>query len=216
VNRLDEILALPESERVRRGLLDTPREIVHQPEAWRKTTEVILQHAPALATFRPDQIVFSGAGTSHFIGLSLMGLFRRFGRQAEAIASTEITVDAADALPPGNFGLVSFARSGNSPEGNYAFELVSCQRPDAPHVVVTCNPEGKLYHLAGDRPNVTRLLLPPMTNDRGLAMTSSYTSMVIAGQGLAHADRPHVFVAHVNRLAEMAQRVLSEEPTVLA
>jgi len=216
VNRLDEILALPESERLRLGLMDTPREIAHQPEAWRKTAEVVLQHAPALATFRPEPIVFSGAGTSHFIGLSLAGLFRRLGRQAEAVASTEITIDAADALPPGNFGLVSFARSGNSPEGNEAFERVSRLRPDAPHLIITCNPEGKLYQLAGERRGAIRVLLPAMTNDRGLAMTSSYTSMVIAGQGLAHADQPHLFVAHVNRMAEMAQRILSEYPTVLA
>lgn len=216
MNRLEEILALSESEKLRRGLSDTPREIAHQPEAWRKTAEIILQQAPLLATFRPEQILFSGAGTSHFIGLSLAGLFRRLGRQAEAVASTEITVDPADALPPGNFGLVSFARSGNSPEGNQAFDLVSRLRPDAPHLVITCNPEGQLYQLAGQRPGAARVLLPAMTNDRGLAMTSSYTSMVIAGQGLAHADQPHLFVGYVNRLAEMAQRILSEYPSTLA
>ncbi|HWI50633.1 MAG TPA: SIS domain-containing protein [Symbiobacteriaceae bacterium] len=216
MNKLQEILALPETERQRRGLLDTPREIAHQPEAWRKTAEVVLQNAPALQGFLQERLVFSGAGTSHFIGLSLAGLFRRRGFHAEAVASTEITVDATEALPPGNFGFVSFARSGNSPEGNHAFRLVSRLFPGAGQLVITCNPDGELYRLAGDRPGAVRLLLPPMTNDRGLAMTSSYTSMVIAGQGLALSGRPETYAAAVQRMAGMARRVLDAYPTALA
>lgn len=218
MNRLQEILRLPEAERARLGLLDTPREIAHQPEAWRKTAAVVLEQAPSLKGFAPDRTVFTGAGTSHFIGLSLVGLFRRHGIDAEAIASTEIAVDAQEALPPRPFGLVSFARSGNSPEGNHAFKQVTRLRPGAPHLVVTCNPDGELYRLAGEHPAAMRLLLPPMTNDRGLAMTSSYTSMVVAGQGLAaaRAGRIAAYTDEVERLADAAQRVLDEAPTILA
>jgi tagatose-6-phosphate ketose/aldose isomerase len=136
LNKLREILALPEDERQKRGLLDTPREIAQQPEAWKRTAEVVLDNLDLLQDFLQQHLVFTGAGTSHFIGLSLMGLFRRRGFVAEAIPSTEITIDVAGALPPVGFGMVSFARSGNSPEGNYAFELVS-RRPDVQHLVVT-------------------------------------------------------------------------------
>lgn len=216
MNRLKEILALPEAERQRRGLLDTPREINHQPEAWLKTADVVLQNAPALQSFIQERLVFSGAGTSHFIGLSLAGLFRRRGFHAEAVASTEITVDAAEALPPGNFGFISFARSGNSPEGNHAFKLVSRLWPGAQHLVITCNPEGALYQLAAEQPGAVRLLLPAMTNDRGLAMTSSYTSMVVAGQGLALAGQADTYAAAVQRMAGLARRILDEYPTALA
>jgi tagatose-6-phosphate ketose/aldose isomerase len=196
--------------------MDTPKEIAHQPEAWRKTAETVLQQASILNTFRAGQLIFSGAGTSHFIGLSLMGMFRRLGLHTEAIGSTEITIDPSDALPPGKFGMVSFARSGNSPDSNHAFELVSRLRPEAPHLVVTCNPAGKLYRLASEHRQAISLLLPAMTNDRGLAMTSSYTSMVVAGQGLALADQPHQFVANVHRMAEIAQSLLETYPTALA
>lgn len=218
MNRLQEILRLPEAERAKLGLLDTPREIAHQPEAWRKTAAVVLEQVPALTGYAPNRLVFTGAGTSHFIGLSLAGLFRRHGMSAEAVASTEIALDPGEALPPEPFGLVSFARSGNSPEGNHAFELVSRLRPETPHLVVTCNPDGTLYHLAGERPSALRLLLPPMTNDRGLAMTSSYTSMVVAGQGLAFArsGRMAAYQEEVERMAAAAQRVLDEAPTTLA
>jgi tagatose-6-phosphate ketose/aldose isomerase len=212
---LREILALPEDERQTRGLLDTPREIAQQPEAWKRTAEVVLDNLDLLQDFLQQHLVFTGAGTSHFIGLSLMGLFRRRGFVAEAIPSTEITIDVAGVLPPVGFGMVSFARSGNSPEGNYAFELVS-RRPDVQHLVVTCNPDGTLFELAGGLPGAARLLLPPMTNDRGLAMTSSYTSMVIAGQGLALSDLPDLYEENVRRMARMAERVLEDYPDALA
>lgn len=218
MNRLYQILGLSEAERQKRGLLDTPREIAHQPEAWLRTAEAVRENAGALKGFQAEKLVFSGAGTSHFIGLSLAGFFRRSGIQAEAVASTEITIDAAEALPPGNFGLVSFARSGNSPEGNHAFELVSRLRPEVRHLVITCNPEGTLYQLAGKHPGAVRLLLPPMTNDRGLAMTSSYTSMVMAGQGLsaALAGQLGLYSHRVERMAAMARHLLEEYPTALA
>ncbi|HYF92473.1 MAG TPA: SIS domain-containing protein [Symbiobacteriaceae bacterium] len=215
MNKLQEILGLPEDRRARLGLLDTPREIAHQPEAWVKTAALVAGIAPDLAGFLQQPLVFSGAGTSHFIGLSLAGLFRRRGMHAEAVPSTEITVDATEALPPGRFGLVSFARSGNSPEGNHAFELVSRHRPEVRHLVITCNPEGTLYQLAGEKPGAVRLLLPAMTNDRGLAMTSSYTSMVVAGQGIALSGSA-AYVSQVERMAAMGQRVLEDCPMVLA
>jgi tagatose-6-phosphate ketose/aldose isomerase len=219
-NPLNEILALPPEAQQARGLTDTPHEIAHQPEAWRQTALLVRQAAPQLAQFLAgtDRLVFSGAGTSHYIGLSLAGLFRRGGLHAEAIPSTEIVVDPAEALPPAPFGLVSFARSGNSPEGNQAFRLASRLRPGQKHLVITCNPEGELYRLAGAEPGAVRLLLPALTNDRGLAMTSSFTSMVIAGQGLAavRAGDLEGYADRVERMATGAERLLAEYPAILA
>ncbi len=218
MNPLQEILALSPAQREARGLAHTPGEIAHQPEAWRQTASLVRRHAADLAKFKwaAPRLVFSGAGTSHYIGLSLEGLFRRTGLPAMAIASTEIVADPDEALPPEGFGLVSFARSGNSPEGNHAFRLVAGRRPMAPHLVITCNAQGELYRLAGELPGAVRLLLPAMTNDRGLAMTSSYTSMVVAGQGLALLDHLDTYEAQVERQAAMAQRLLETAPGALA
>lgn len=219
-NPFKEILALSPAEQAARGLTDTPREIAQQPEAWRQTAALVRQAAPDLNRFLHglDRLVFAGAGTSHYIGLSLAGLFRRGGLDADAVPSTEIVADPMEALPPGPFGLLSFARSGNSPEGNQAFRLASRLRPGQRHLVITCNAEGELYRLAGAEPGAIRLLLPPMTNDRGLAMTSSYTSMVVAGQGLAavRAGDLEGYAAHVEQMAAAAEQILAEYPAMLA
>ncbi len=218
MNPLQQILALTHAEREARGLAHTPGEIAHQPEAWRQTARLVRTQAAELARFRQaaHRLVFSGAGTSHYIGLSLEGLFRRSGTPAVATPSTEIVADPAEALPPEGFGLLSFARSGNSPEGNEAFRLVARRRPEAPHLVITCNEQGELYRLAGEQSGAARLLLPAMTNDRGLAMTSSYTSMVMAGQGLALLDSLDTYEGLVERQAAMAERVLATAPGALA
>ena len=210
MNPLRRILAMPLEEQQLRGLTDTPREIAHQPRAWMETVLAVRRAAPQLREFMAGvpRLVFSGAGTSHFIGLSLEGLFRRAGMDARAVASTDIVADAAEALPSGPLGMVSFARSGNGPEGNHAFRLA----PGARHLVITCNPAAELYRLAGERPGPVRLLLPEMTNDRGLAMTSSYSSMVVAGQALLMLDDLAAFEAHVRQMGDAAQRVLDQYP----
>lgn len=218
MNPFQHILALPQAEREAQGLVHTPAEIAQQPEAWRLTARVVAQHAGDISVFKAQapRVICSGAGTSHFIGLSLEGLFRRRGWPAVATASTEIVADPGESLTPEPFGLISFARSGNSPEGNQAFRLVSRHRPQTPQLVITCNEEGELYRLAGEQLGAARLLLPPMTNDKGLAMTSSYTSMVVAGQGVAMGDDLPGYQAAVSRMAAMAEHLLATAPAVLS
>jgi tagatose-6-phosphate ketose/aldose isomerase len=59
---------------------------------------------------------------------------------------------------------------------NLAEQLVR----DRYHLIVTCNREGELYRRAQKLPNAHVLLLPEETDDRGFAMTSSFTGMVLA------------------------------------
>ena len=47
------------------------------------------------------------------------------------------------------------------------------------HLVVTCNPQGALYRRAATARNGCALLLPEAANDRGFAMTSSFTGMLL-------------------------------------
>src|SRR5262249_44641903 len=76
--------------------------------------------------------------------------------------------------------LVSFARSGNSPESLAALNLGEQLVKDCHHLVLTCNPDGELYRRAAKLDNAHILLLPDETNDRGFAMTSSFTGMILA------------------------------------
>ena len=74
--------------------------------------------------------------------------------------------------------LISFARSGNSPESVAAVELANQFVPECYHLSITCNEAGNLYQSAVDSDNACALLMPAETHDRGFAMTSSITTMM--------------------------------------
>jgi tagatose-6-phosphate ketose/aldose isomerase len=71
-------------------------------------------------------------------------------------------------------------------------------------LIVTCNADGQLYRRGGELRNAHLLLLPEETNDRGFAMTSSFTGMMLATSlafVLLGKDRPQT-------LARLAANVL--------
>ena len=97
-------------------------EIGQQPEVWR---EVASRADEPAAEFlrevvgRPDiRIVLTGAGSSAFLGeIAAPALRRHLGRRVEAIATTSIVASPLDFLERHTPTLlVSFGRSGNSPE----------------------------------------------------------------------------------------------------
>ncbi|HEX7536194.1 MAG TPA: hypothetical protein VF391_04235 [Dermatophilaceae bacterium] len=76
--------------------------------------------------------------------------------------------------------LVSFARSGDSPESVAATELAKQCLTEVYHLVVTCNSAGELYRRHVDAERSLVLLMPEGANDVGFAMTSSFTCMTLA------------------------------------
>jgi tagatose-6-phosphate ketose/aldose isomerase len=76
--------------------------------------------------------------------------------------------------------LVSFARSGNSPESMAAVELAQQCLSECYHLIVTCNAKGALHQRGRALSNACVLLLPEDADDRGFAMTSSFSGMLLA------------------------------------
>ena len=125
-------LQLDEIDLNRGGALWTAREIAQQPESWIRTQELLRQHAAPIAAFlgpllaQPDlRIILTGAGSSSFIGECLAPLLlQKLGRRVEAIATTDLLSG-----PHQYFQrdvptlLVSFGRSGSSPESVAVVEL---------------------------------------------------------------------------------------------
>ncbi len=180
----------------------TAREVLQQPELWLEIENLVAGDAGRLDEFlapllaRPDlRILLTGAGTSAFIGECLApALARISGRRVEAIATTDLV-----ASPHSWFNtdtptlLVSFARSGNSPESVAALEIADAGVKHCSHLILTCNAEGALYRRAQSLPNARCILLPEASNDRSFAMTSSFTGMLLAAAtvfGILPADRP--------------------------
>ena len=165
----------------------TIREIEHQPRMWRETFRIIEERQADIEKFaaqsqidRSTRIVLTGAGTSAFVADTAACLFMRDGYgQARSVATTDIVSAPASFLSPEDKIFISFARSGNSPESVAAYHIARKFCKDARHLMITCNPEGSLAREADPEKDLV-IVLPDGTNDRSLAMTSSFTSMLIA------------------------------------
>lgn len=166
----------------------TEREIAQQPQVWPRISSIVDRERERISGFlaplleNPDlRIVLSGAGTSAFIGSCLApGLFRHLQRRIETVATTDLVSGPLLHLLPGvPTLLVSFARSGNSPESVAAIDLAEQLLASPHHFIITCNPEGALARRVPTLRSALMLVLPDETNDRGFAMTSSFSSMLL-------------------------------------
>jgi len=174
-----------------RGAAWTAREISQQPEVWAAVGELVAAGRAGLDAFLEPllanpylRIVLTGAGTSAYIGDCLApALSARMRRRVDAIATTDLLSGPNLRLPAdGPTLLVSFARSGNSPESVAAVELAEHFLAGRVfHLVITCNADGALAGQARRLPNARLLQMPDAAHDRGFAMTSSFSAMLLAG-----------------------------------
>lgn len=204
------LLKLNKDELDQRGLRHTPFEIAQQPALWLEMLPDVLRFIDSAKTFliQEQPTILAGAGTSAYAAQAVASTLRKQGWfRVEAIPSTELVLDPDGLFPREPFTLISLARSGNSPEGNAAFTFASELRQHTRHIVLTCNRHGELARLArkaGQR-SACLYVLPEKANDRGLAMTSSFSGMVLAGQALAFADDPERFKQFVFQMAGAAR-----------
>jgi tagatose-6-phosphate ketose/aldose isomerase len=221
VSALVELLTLPESEKVARGLEHTPAEIAQQPEAWLSTFELFRRQRDTIAEFlglagigaspRPRPTVFLiGAGTSDYIGQSLTYLLRRcWNCEVLAVPSTDLLTHMDEwMIPDKKYLWISFSRSGDSPEGVAVLENARRNHPDIHHLVVSCNVNGRMIRENADEPRVLGICLDDAVNDRGLAMTSSFSNMVVFGQCLAHTNDSGKYEEVLVQLVEAGRNFL--------
>ena len=192
-------------------------EIHQQPAMWRKELTALLAKKEEIRAFMhkyltPDtDIVLTGAGTSAFIGDALMPVMRGVWKNVRSVATTDIITHAPYLLNPDKpLLLVSFARSGNSPESVGAVNLANKLCKNVAHVYITCNKNGKLAQQAAGRENVLSLLLPEETDDKSLAMTSSFSTMLLTCLMLGHIDTLEQDVEKIEKLAKNAEAVMAE------
>lgn len=217
----EQVLRMDEAELSARGLNHTPFEIAQQPALWRELVPSLQDFVASVRDFwdKERPVVLVGAGTSAYAAQAVaLTLKQRGWSRAEAVASTEIVLDPAALLPREPFTMISFARSGNSPEGNAAFALASTLHPDTRHIVITCNRDGELARIARaeGEAHARLFVLPEQADDRGLAMTSSFTGMVVAGQALAYAEQFERFADGITHIATVAESLLQHESDTLS
>lgn len=194
----------------------TAHEIAQQPALWRQVdadpaTESARAFAQELLTGHAPRVVLTGAGTSGYVGQIVAAeLARGWGGRVDAVASTDIVATPRDAFVEDVPTLVvSFARSGDSPESVAATTLADQCLTEVHHLVITCNSDGQLARQHQGRPRSQVLILPDGSNDQGFAMTSSFTSMAVAALAALSRHRP---TGLGEQLASAAELLLREVP----
>src|SRR6202140_4520358 len=216
------LLDLPVEEKVERGLEHTPREIWQQPDTWKKTyqrceekkaelNDVLRRAGIGRGNTSSPTVYLVGAGTSDYTGRALAPSFRqRWSCEVWAIPSTTLLTEFEEFHRPGKEYLwISFSRSGESPEGVALLEQALARHREIRHLVITCNQAGPMAQLClrhADR--ALALVLDEAVNDRGLAMTSSFTNMVLAGQCVGHLEVLAKFGDVVAEMGEIGRRFL--------
>jgi tagatose-6-phosphate ketose/aldose isomerase len=200
------------------GALWTACEIAQQPAMLRKTQEGLLADKDALDIFlRPlldraaMRVILTGAGTSGFIGECLAPcLAAKLPCRVEAIPTTDLVSAPYLYFEAGTPSLlVSFGRSGNSPESVAALDLAEELVGDIHHLAITCNPDGALARKIGTAGNGMTILLPEETHDRSFAMTSSFSCMTYAA--LAALSGIDSMAGRIDRIAQAVGTVIAAQ-----
>lgn len=186
---MTEFLNITEETLRANGAYWTAREIAQQPDAWRQVCKDIAANRTALDAWLDGvlaheglRIILTGAGTSAYVGKALAPhLSKTLSRRVEDISTTDIVANPDGwLLRDKPTLLISYARSGNSPESVGAYQLADQIVENCFHLVIVCNKDGELAKAAEQAKNSYCLLMPEATLDQSFAMTSSYTSMLVA------------------------------------
>jgi len=216
-------LKIPVKELKSRGGFYTAKEISSQPDLWLKTYYRLLKEKDQISKFlhklldkECPYIILTGAGTSAFIGEALVGPYqKKWNIYTRAIATTDIITHPEDYFMRSRPTLlISFARSGDSPESLATVKLAEEYCDDLYKLNITCNKDGELaVQTKGNNSYV--FLLPEETNDKSLAMTSSFTSMLLAGLLILNIKELENLLPVVQKIQELGSYIFKEYLTDL-
>lgn len=195
----------------------TAMEISGQPELWGNILDKIISENNELQNFiekvfkKVDKIILTGAGTSAYIGYSVEGAFQR----KQNITTLSIPTTHLVSHPKDYFSastptlLVSFARSGNSPESVAALNLANKFCDDCYHLIITCNQQGELAKFKHNK-NTYVFVLPPEADDKSLAMTGSYSGMLLSALLINDIGNINTLKSTVSILKEYGNKILMD------
>lgn len=179
-----------------KGAYETIKEIRQQPQMWLDTLNIINDKKEEIDVFlnsffanQDYRIILTGAGSSEFVGNSMTdNLLRMYDDRIESIATTRIVSNPELYISDKATLLISFGRSGNSPESIAAVELADQLSSNVYHIIITCNKESSIATFDSRNKKLV-ICLPDETHDKGFAMTSSFTSMYLAAYTILNLDK---------------------------
>lgn len=172
-----------------------------------------------LSKYNSLRVILSGAGTSAFVGESVVRYLNRVNKNRnihfEAIATTDIVSSPEDYLDSDQPTLlVSFARSGNSPESLATVTVAEKIVKYFHQVTITCSKDGKLAQKSKNSENNLLILQPEKSNDKGFAMTGSYTCMVLTTLLLFDTRKIDQKKKWVEEIIRLGEEVLQRQTSI--
>ena len=195
----------------------TAEEIAQQPRMWTALADLLDDAQARIDRFlgdalrQPGQLViFTGAGSSGFIAEMVADhLNAQWPAEVRALHTTSLLTHPALYLRRDRPTLlVSFGRSGSSPESVAAVELVRDRVDHARFLDITCNVDGELARRGHGRSDTLSLLMPPPSCDRAFAMTSSLSCMLLAALSVFDGAPWPQRVQRLRSLASHGERAL--------
>lgn len=211
-------LTIDEATLKAKGAIETAMEISGQPDLWAAVFDRAVSEEKAINSFlqtvfqRASKIILTGAGTSAYIGYSVEGMLQRTsGLTTVSVPTTHLVSHPTDYFEATSATLlISFARSGNSPESVAAVKLADRYCGECFHLIITCNQDGDLARHA-IRNSSYVFILPPQANDKSLAMTGSYSGMLLAALLVADIHQIKAREATVKTLIRYGNEILSKQ-----
>ena len=212
------LLGRTEEYYIRRSAVHTVTEILQQPALWRRLADVLCGREEEIHTFMEEvmavehlRIVFTGAGSSAFVGESMQCLLaNEMGILSETIHTTDFI-----SMPDSTYAdvptlLISYARSGESPESCATIRFAEKKISRLYQVIIVCDKNSSLARLGYASKNTLVLDMPPEACDQGFAMTSSVSCMALATWCLFHHGQISVYADHIRALADSAERDMEQ------
>lgn len=196
----------------------TAKEIAQQPEAWRELAENLLRRREEITEFMEKvlavkgiQVIMTGAGSSAFIGESLQYMLAGELRQPSMnIHTTDIVSAPDETLFDRPTLLISYARSGESPESMAAVRFARKKIKDLWQIIIVCDKNSTLAKTGYALENALVLDMPPQTCDKGFAMTSSVSSMALATWCIFHYKELKKYTEYVKSIADSVESQMND------
>lgn len=209
----------------RLGGAHTAIEIAQQPLLWETLAQELCAARSRLEAFLGERlndpaqrVIFTGAGSSGFIAEMVADTINaQWPAEVRAVHTTSLLTHPALYLQRDRPTLlVSFGRSGSSPESVAAVDRVRADVDDARFLDITCNADGELARRGAGREDTCTLLMPLASCDRAFAMTSSLTCMLLAA--LTAFDRAPWAerIARLQQVAALARDGISQWDAAVA
>ena len=195
----------------------TLTEIYQQPNTWKKTCDQIRANKDEIKKFIDQvitcddyDVILTGAGTSEFVGNALFpSLNKQLGFKIKSYGTTDLVPTPENYLSQTKPTLlVSFGRSGNSPESIGALDVAEAVCDNVYHLFVTCNKNGALSKRAETTDNCYAINLTDETHDQSFAMTSSFSNMYLATYLCFNLDRLDDAIAEFEQAIAAGQKFL--------